>query len=147
MKLEQKVATITAVNPRKEQHGEKKVLAVDVGLKIACDASVLDQFDASLKGFVYGEHGPRYPELGSLGWGREFENCELRINKGEYKGVTVRKIHFLPETGEAVTVSCLATFYPENKHVGALSDLLQEQVVVTLAPTQQDLVDGQKAVA
>lgn len=144
MKLEQKVATVKSVNPRKERHGENLVLAMDVGLEVSCDSTVLEQFDPSFEGFLFAEHGPRYPELAALGWGREYEKCELKIDGAAYRGVTARKIHLKPDAGKSVKVDFMATFYPEPEQIGVLSEKLQEQVVISIEPMQTDLVDEQK---
>lgn len=147
MKLEQKVATVKSVNPRKERHGENLVLAMDVGLEVSCDSTVLEQFDPSFEGFLFAEHGPRYPELAALGWGREYEKCELKIDGATYRGVTARKIHLKPDAGKSVKVDFMATFYPEPTQVGVLSEKLQENVVISIEPMQTDLVDEQKQAA
>lgn len=144
MKLDQKVGKVLDVNPRKEHHGEGRALAVDVKLEVNCERDVLDQFDPQLGGLLFGEHGPRFPELGAVGWGREYENSILRINKLELKECTVRKISALPEPGDSVKVTFTATLYPSQKTVGELANLIQEDVAVSLEQTQVDLVDKVK---
>lgn len=145
MKLDGKVATVTAVNPRKERHGENLVLAIDVDLDVSCDATVLEQFDPSLEGFVFSEHGPRYPEIKALAWGRVYEKQALVMDGENFNGVTLRKIQLKPDAGKSVKVHVQATFYPEPEQVGWLSEQLQEQVVISTEPMQVDLVDQQKA--
>lgn len=142
--LQQLVAEVKNVNPRKERHGENLVLAVDVDLKISCTAEILDQLDLSLKNHVYGEHGPLFPEIGSYSWKREFENHDLKLGKSSFKEVTLRKLKFTPETGESVGVELQATWYPNAKDVGPLADLIGEQVTISSEPRQRDLVDEQK---
>lgn len=144
MKLDQLVAKVLDVNPRKEHHGENLALAVDVKLQVNCDAGVLDQFDPALRGFLFGEHGPRFPELGAVGWGREYEKSVVKINKLELKECTVKKIALLPEAGESVKLTFTATLYPAQKTVGELANLIQEDVAVSVEQTQVDLVDQQR---
>jgi hypothetical protein len=144
LKLENAVAKVASVNCRKERHGENLVLAVDVDLKISCTAEILDQLDPTLKEHVYGEHGPRYPEIGSYSWRREFENHELKLGKSTFKEVTLRKISFTPDAGESVALSLQATWYPNAKDVGPLADLIGERVTISTVPLQRDLVDEQK---
>lgn len=143
MKLEQKVAKVLDVNPRKEHHGENLALAVDVKLSVNCDAEILDQLEPTgkLREFLFGEHGPRFPELGAVAWGREYERSTLKVNKLELKDATVKKVSLEPGAGDSVKVNFTATLYPSQETVGKLANLIQEDVTVNLEQTQIDLVD------
>lgn len=147
MKLSKKVATLIDVNPRKEHHGEKLALALDVKLQVHCEAKELDQFDPALRGFLFGEHGPRFPELGAVNWGREYERAKVQIEDHKMKDVTIRKIEFLPEPGDSVQITFLATFYPEHELIGSLAELMKLEVRVSVEQTQLEitgLMDAQK---
>jgi hypothetical protein len=127
------------VNARKEHHGENLVLAVDVKLVVNCERDVLTQFDEGLDAFLFGEHGPRFPEIGAVNWEREYEGATLKINKLSLKDVTVKKVTLLPEPGDSVKVGFVATLYPATETVGKLADLIKEDVSVTLDQTQAEL--------
>lgn len=145
MKLDQKVAKVVDVNPRKEHHGEELALAVDVKLEVNCERDVLKQFDEGLDAFLFGDHGPRFPEIGAVNWEREYEGAALKINKLALKDVTIKKVTLLPEPGDTVKVGFVATFYPATEIVGKLADLIKESVSVTLDQTQRDLLtEGQE---
>lgn len=150
MRLDKKVGKVIAVNPRKEHHGESLALAVDVKLEVNCDRQVLAQFDQGLDAFLFGDHGPRFPEIGAVPWGREYERCIVRLDEIELREATVRKISLLPEQGDSVKVGFTATLYPAQEAVGELAELVQEDVVISIEQTQVDLVDkikGEKAAA
>lgn len=141
MKLQQKVGKVIAVNPRKEHHGENLALSVDVKVEANCTREDIAQFDPTLGDFLFGEHGPRFPEIGAVPWGREYERCIVKLNKVELKDTTVRKITLLPQEGESVKVGFMATLYPSQKTVGDLANLIQEDVAIEVEQTQVDLVD------
>lgn len=147
MKLDQVVARVIDVNPRKEHHGEQLVLAIDVKLEANCQRPILDQFDAGLDAFLFGEHGPRFPEIGAVSWNREYERATVKINKHTINDATIAKVALLPEVGDSVKVSFVATFYPATDMVGKLAELIKEDVSVTVEQTQKDLVDETKKAA
>lgn len=141
MKLKNKVATLINVNPRKEHHGEDLALACDVTLEAHCEKPDLAQFDKGLEDFLFGEHGPRFPELGSVAWGREYEKARVQIDDHKLKDVTIRKIELTPEPGDSLKVKFMATFYPATEVIGELADLMKSDVKVTVEQTQAELTD------
>lgn len=145
MKLDQAVARVIDVNPRKENHGENLALAVDVKLEANCTREILAQFDVGLDAFLFGEHGPRFPEIGAVSWDREYEHASVKINKHAVKDATIHKVTLLPEVGDCVKVGFVATFYPATDMVGKLAELIKEDVSITVEQTQADIVDQAKA--
>jgi hypothetical protein len=145
MKFRKRKANVTNVNNRKENHGEEKVLAIDVKFCVAGTPKLLDDFDARMREcFFLTEEGkenyPRFPEITSFKWGREYEDAKIRVGEEDFDEVKLKGFEFECKEGGVVELTFTASWRPNPDDVGALAELIKEEVTVSFT-TQFDLVD------
>lgn len=145
MKFRKRKASVINVNNRKETHGEEQVLAIDVKVKVSGTPKLLDDFDPQLRPhFFLTEEGkenyPRFPEIKSFKWGREYKDSTITLGEDKFDQVTLKNFEFECGEGGVVEVAFTASWLPQADDVGPLAELIKEDTNVAFT-TQFDLVD------
>lgn len=165
--IHRKAAKLVSVNLRAEKHGEDTQPAADIKLQANLEASALDAFDPSLRGWLFGKDADagndladqahdapnlRQPRIApQYDWVPRYAGYELTIHDlgisqagGELRigACEFNKIRFAPQEGGTVIVSWRLQFHPTEAQAGKLSTLIQETVDVSLlAPEGAGEVD------
>jgi len=137
-------ATITKVNPRKEKHGDKNVLACDVVMSTRIPASVLSCLDLagqSIEQHFWDNGLPRFPQINALTFEQKFEHHKIKIGASEYKDVKICKLKVNPLEGGMAFLHFTVQIRPSKQQVGILADLTEEQVDIEIEALQGDLLD------
>jgi len=161
--LDRSKATITAVTPRMEHHGDELVPAVSIRLDIPATNDVLTEFDPWLKGALYkrpdggqGElipdasHMPilRFPLMGEFEWAYQGAGYMVTLHNEFIDDIEIEDVSF-----NGVKIECKADGHvglsinvnakPTGSVIGALCQLLQHDINLTLtAPSLDDRVPG-----
>lgn len=147
------LCTLSNINVRTEKHGDEHVNAVDLKFTTDVHSSVLDQFDTSLRPFLFrkpsvGEQqnaiddltGVRLPTLKPLVLDEEFTGYTVRLPSPMNLRETVeliadlKKFSFDPVEGGSVAMAVTASCHPTAEQMSQLYDLLSEDVQVSLIP-------------
>lgn len=155
--LEKQKAKLTNLNARSEKHGEEHVGAADLAFTFDASNDVLSEFDPALKSSLYRkpdsngdqgellEGGPgwmpklRFPLMSAFKWKATLEKASLLISHGRHQ-VEFAEIKtadawaFEPKDGGTVSVSFRVQCYPDEKQIGRLFSMIQEDVELTLSP-------------
>lgn len=148
------------VNIRSEIHGEEKKTAVDLKLTVKTSNDILSEFDPSLKSALYAKaqasqaelvndpgHLPalKFPLMGPIKWAKEFAGYDLRIHWGTtgeqdivLQDCQVAKFSFDCMDGGSVLFSFRVSGHPDAKTIGRLSEMIQQNIEVTLQPPESD---------
>jgi hypothetical protein len=146
VKFRKRKCSVISVNNRKEHHGEEKVLAIDVKMKVTGTSKLLDDFDPTLRKSFFRsdepgqENMPRHPAIKSFDWGREFKDASIVLGENEYDEVSLGSFQFSCREGGVVDVIFTASWCPDADDVGPLAELIKEDTNVSFT-TQFDLVD------
>lgn len=152
-------AKLAHVNPRAEKNGEDNVLAADIKIELNAPNSVLDAFDKSLRKLLFrkaqtgeqsslpledndGLTGLRFPQLAPLRWDEDFPGYAMRLETGlglPQTGITIddvelKKFSIEPVEGGSVKLTFNLACHPDAETIGALCDLMQDVVELTLRP-------------
>jgi hypothetical protein len=167
--LSEHATKLVSVNPRAEKHGQENEPAMDLKLEVAAHSSLLNHFDAALRPLLFrkadvaGDQPSliegddltaiRSPQLGTIAWAEKFPGYELEVHAGLPSGksivlkeIELSKFRFEPINGGSVKVTFSVICHPDAKAAGALCQLVQEQVDISLRPPeveqrQADLAD------
>lgn len=166
--LERQQVRIVNFNPRKECHGEERVLAGDLKCEVTAGNAVLDHFDKSLRKTLYRKpHGSaeqtnlelggdgltelKMPHLAPLRWDDKFPGYELTIHFDlsdplAFDDVELTGFSFEALQGGSVKITFTAKMNVDKAQSGELSDLQMEDVEITLTPPKSD-GEAQQALA
>lgn len=159
-KLKKNPAALTDVNPRTEQHGDQKKLAVDLAFKIEMANDALDMFDDELRTMLYKKKPAeeveqddmlpiseltalRFPNIKKgIPWDWVGQGYRMEINVGITGAQDIYlidtkldKFKFELKEGGTVSIAFRLQGYPSATEVGRLSELLQLTCIdLTLEP-------------
>jgi hypothetical protein len=135
-------AEITHLSTRKDGGDEDRVLAADVKLRLA-NVPLADVlcFDEKLGEFLFLEGGAvRNCNLGPLSIIATLRNYSMQIaGRSSNVGVELKKISLAPKDSEVFTVALTVSFQPEADEIAVLAEYLQDEIDLTLAPTDGEL--------
>jgi DNA segregation ATPase FtsK/SpoIIIE-like protein len=144
-------ADIKHLNIRK-QGEDQEVLAVDIKLRAELRAEVLDSLmcedmndglaDATF--WMRSEdRAPVFPQLGEIGFSREYRNVQAKLCGFEVHGCTLKKFSFraLAEAKAETTFSVTIT-EPPPKLIDTLASMLADSVLIDFSCPQGDLLQG-----
>lgn len=166
LKFQQQNAEISSVNNRVEIHGEDKIPACDIGIKVSTSAAVLDCFAPGLKDSMYAppaasaqkrirgtgkddDAGPtlRFPALlGPLKIKKDWPGYHIKIDWGDLASsvsialddVRVTKFTAEPKDGGTCELSLQVQCHPSKEQYGEIAMLQQREVRVDLTPPTAD---------
>lgn len=159
--LQKHTVKVSNFNPRAEKNGDANVLAGDIKFEACCGRNVLDDFDASLRAMLFrvpaqgetlvtfndgdGATGLRMPKLKPLVWDEEFTGYTLTVHSGlglieplVIEGVDLSNFTFEALEGGSVKAGFRASCHPDQEQSGALCELIQEKVEISLDPPAND---------
>lgn len=153
--MTKQAAKVAAFNPRAEKHGEENVPAGDIKFQVAAHSTVLDHFHPGLRKLLYRKPGPgeqdelplgdgdgrvalAVPRLKGLSWDEDFPGYSLTIHNDFIDSLVLTvelcKFRFDAIEGGSVQLTFSARCEPDAAEAGALCQLIQEEVEITLAP-------------
>jgi mycofactocin precursor len=156
--LDKTKAKVAAVTPRMEHHGDELVPAVSIKLTVPTTNDVLSEFDPWLKGALYrrpdsgqGEliedasHMPiaKFPKMGAFDWDyRGIGYCaaihQEFIDDIVIEDVSIDGIRIEAMDGGHVLLHLRLGAKPNASTIGALCQLLQHDIEITLTEPQLD---------
>ena len=128
-------ATIKNLNVRKENHGEEKILAVDLKIEFSSLGKNLCLFfDDSVANFLWrGEDDEiRNFFLSPITYDVDVENCIVKIGKQKFGGCIVKKFSMEPLYGGLMKLGCHVILHPGENDVSKLAPLVQEDTSVVI---------------
>lgn len=151
------------VNVRAEQHGEEKEAAMDLKLEVICSNDKLSELHPSLKSAFYhyddqrsdmadqGSKEPgflphlKFPKMAdqAFKWDDEVKGAHLAIvvpgekKATELSDVKVNNLTFTPKEGGSVEICFRVQYKPDEKVMGKLAMLVQQDVDVTLTASDE----------
>lgn len=138
-------ATIKKVNPRKEKHGDKLILACDLTMTTKIPAEVLSCLDLageSIQQHFWNKDGvPRFPQICGLAFEHEFKHHKIKIGAKEYSDVKICKLKVNPVEGNVAFMNFTVQMRPSKSQIGILADLAEEQIEISIEALQGDLFD------
>lgn len=144
-----------------ELHGEKRMPAVDMKLKIQTSAEFLAELDPSLRGLLYrkAEKGEgdladhmskeptklRYPLMGPIKWDLELENYQMTVDIGlgdklsniVLPEVKVSNFLIIAKDGGTVEVTFSVRAHPDEKQAGRLYEKQAQDIFIMLMPPEE----------
>ncbi len=167
--LENQPATLTSVTPRTEVHGDERVFAISLGLKITGPNTLLDKLNPTLRHMVYMAKPDEEPELSGFEVSTPLLRCtvvDLLTLKGALEGWTlsidahldpedpikiggcrVDKFRCSPSQGGTVDLMFrIGSNDIDQDEAGWLCSHLSQEITITLTPPekQPDAIDGTK---
>ena len=141
---------MTSLNTRKENHGEEKVLAVDIKLEVNCGIEISDSLlgadDKKASHFLdslYGDDGSLvYWSIGNITFATDFEDCDVNLDNMKIKGCKLSKFSIHPKDQKQCVLTFNASYQPGKDQLEKLADLLMRDFKVTASPPP-DLFDDQ----
>lgn len=158
-------AKVSSVSPHAEKHGKENVPAISVKFDAKVPAIVLDGLDKTLRKILFrkpakdevvqgelpgtdeteGLTAKKYPNIPSLAWTEKLLGYQLDIGSGlestgllEIDDVKVSGFVIEAMDGGTVGLSFKCDFKSDAKLAGALCQMLQETVEISLASPQAD---------
>lgn len=132
--------TISHINARKEGPDDDKVLAVDLKLALVTSSSIFALFDEKLQVFLFTDIGAvRNTMIGAIPFGFELEDYRLEAVGGTFFGVRVKKFTVAPKDNFQAEVSFQVSFKPSGDEVARMAEFLQEDMEISLQPTNEEL--------
>jgi hypothetical protein len=161
LKLEKQAARLTNLNARSEKHGEEHVPAADLSFTFDASNDVLSEFDPALKSSLYrkpdanGDQGElldqpgwmpklRFPLMSAFKWKTSLDKGSLVVEHGRHR-VEFAEIKtadgwsFEPKDGGTVSVTFRVQCYPDEKQIGRLFSMIQEDVELSLWPAKPEV--------
>lgn len=139
------LATIKKVNPRKEKHGDKLVLAADLKFYAKVPAVSLTCFDLegqSVHAHFWDSDGrPRFSQICGLTFEQKFDFHVITIGAKEYRDVLICKVTVNALEGNVAGVTFTVQLRPSKQQMGILCDLAEEQVEISTMALQGDLLE------
>lgn len=155
-------AKLSSVNPRAELHGEDPKTAVDIKFVVVMENTVLDSFDKHLRPALFefahddyeedladqgtdrgDDYRPvlRFPSLGKFPWDYKGAGYRLIIAQG-FSGdedlilikTEIDKFKLQLKQGGSCEVEFRVIAHPNQADMGALCELIQHDVDITLEP-------------
>lgn len=152
-------AKLTSFNPRAELHGDEPKPAADIRIDVNVESGELAHFSPTLRGFLFhkdsaanndlvnAQHDApnlRFPLMGAIKWGAEYQGYTLKIAHGiggsdlVLQLCEVNAFVFDPKEGGTVHISMRVQCHPDEKQFGKLCQMISETIDVTLDPPQAD---------
>ena len=131
------LATLKALNVRKEGPDDEKIVAVDVKLEFKkVDRRLCDYFDDAIAEFLWrGETDAlivRNPFLKPLAYVNSIKDATITIGTHEYSGCDVGKFQIEPQDGGVITFTCSATVNPNEADIADLAKAVQDDTQVSI---------------
>lgn len=146
-------AQVAHLNVREEIHGDEHVLALDITVKADVANDFLDQLSPGLRVALYGPAAQsdidaghvtvvRFPACKVLDWEGEMKAAALVIHGGRKADnldftADINKLVLSLKDGGTVSIKFRAQVLPDPGQVGQLSDVLGEDVKVSVKPLAQ----------
>jgi len=166
--LEKQKVLLASVNCRAENHGEDKVLAIDMKFAAKLSNEVLIEFDPSLKSFLFKEADAgqaelsledatrlsalRFPNMGSVGWKADLEGYAFKLHygaggKSDVKLIDckVNNFRLTPQEGGSVEVSFRVQANPLPTEMPRILEYLQREAEIDLLPPEMQQEELQEA--
>lgn len=158
LNFDKHAAKIANLNTRAEKHGEDNEPAAYVKIEMHVTQTVLDSFDPVLRKFLFREPEKfdqlelqvdgeslwtalRCKNLKPLQWEQDFPGYRLLIGSElglspevEIEGAELKRFVIDAIEGGSVKLSFTATCHPDEKTVGALYLMIQNDIVLTMIP-------------
>ena len=160
-------AVLSSVNPRSEIHGEEKVPAGDLKLKVQLGNDCLAMFHPQLKSMLYhydkneAEHDDlvekaaqkdanyaphqRFPQIPSISWKDEMIGAKVIVHTGIDKKsdivldpCNVNSISLEPQNGGTVIVNFRVQTHPDEKAFGKLCGMVGTTIKVSVEPPKPE---------
>jgi len=160
-------ALLTSVNPRSEMHGEDKVPAGDLKLKVQLSNDCLAMFHPQLKSMLYhfdikqaedddlvekakeqeNGYAPhlRFAEIPSISWKGEMVGAKVTIHSGIEKKsdivldpCNVNAVSLEPQNGGTVIVTFRVQTHPDEKQFGKLCGMIGTDIKVSVEPPKSE---------
>jgi hypothetical protein len=158
--FEKQPARLVNFNPRAEKHGPERKPAGDVFLSLVVDRSVLAAFDPVLPQMLFHQHGeahanpdevaaldPRLPFLEALKWDQKYPGYGIDVSFGlellppiALDSMQLSDFVIEAQKGGTARLSFRASGHPTTEQSGELCALIQQDVIVSLIPPQEDAV-------
>lgn len=168
--LKEQNAKLSNLNLRAELHGEEHKIACDLQFEIKVSNDVLSEFDASLKSAIYraADAGDapiddmfkdqpgylpkiKFPLMSPFKWGYENAGYAVTVHLGVSGKADilmilckVDKFRFDCQDGGTVIVCFRVIAHPEPDDIGRLSEMIQQELSITLQPPSADEVFQQQ---
>jgi hypothetical protein len=131
------LATIKALNIRKEGEDDEKIVAVDVKLEFKkVDRRLCAYFDSAIEEFLWrGETDAlmvRNAFLKPLAYVNSIKDATIVIGTHEYSGCDVGKFQIEPQDGGVITLTCSATVNPNEADIADLAKAVQDDTQVSI---------------
>lgn len=160
LQLERQKAKLTNLNPRAEKHGEEHIPAADLHFAFDAPNDVLSEFDPALKSSLYrkpdgngdqqeliNEPGYlpklRFPKMSGFKWETVIKESVLVLHVGRsdiaLDFADADQFKFEPMDGGTVMVSFRVQCHPNEKQIGQLYRLIQEDVEISLRQPEHAL--------
>jgi hypothetical protein len=119
------IATLKNLNVRKENHRDKKVLAVDLKLQFkSLPQELCDFFDVALLDFFWrADMSVRNIFVEPVSYDVELENCSVHVGGTTYHGATVKRFTLEPLDGGRIKLDCHVILHPGDSAESEVSDL------------------------
>ena len=165
--LEATAATLTSVTPRTEVHGEDRVFAISLGLKITGANTLLDKLTPALRHMIYMAKPDATPELPGVEESTPLLRCpgvELLTLKATLEGWTLAVDHGINESEPITLGGCrldkfrvapsqggtvdlmfrIGSNDVDAEEAGLLCSHLSQEITITLTPPekQPEAIDG-----
>lgn len=158
--LLKKKALLSSVNCRAENHGEDKVLGVDMKFLAKVSNDELIEFDPTLKSFLFKEADSgqeelaledatrmsalRFPNMGSIGWKLDLTGYAFKLHygvgaKSDVKLIDckVNSFRFTPQEGGSVEVSFRVQANPLPAEMPRILEYIQKEAEIDLLPPEE----------
>ena len=120
-------ATLTSVTPRTEVHGDDKVFAISLGLKITGPNTLLDKLTPALRHMIYTAKPDATPELPGVEESTPLLRCpgvELMTLKAALEGWTLAVDHGIDEADPITLGGCKVDKFKVAPSQGGTVDLM-----------------------
>ena len=166
--LHNQLSVLNNVNVRAENHGEDKVLGIDLKLSLTLSNDVLGEFDPDLKTalFKVPETGQeeldleeatrlsalKFPSMGSIGWGSDLKGYKFKLHYGiggEQSDVIlqdckVNSFRFTPKEGGSVEISVRVQANPQLSDMPKVLEYLGREATIDLLPPEEQEPEQQE---
>lgn len=125
--LDSTPATLMSVTPRTEVHGEDRVFAISLGLKITGANTLLDKLTPALRHMIYTAKPDSEPELPGVEESTPLLRCpgvELITVKASFEGWTLEVDHGIDETDPIALGGCRVDKFRVAPSQGGTVDLM-----------------------
>lgn len=158
--LLKQAVVLANLNVRAENHGEDKVLAVDMKFSAKLGNDVLSEFDPTLKSALFKKPDQgqeeldlddatrlsalRFPHMASIGWGLDLKGYAFKLHYGaggrsdvKLIDCKVNSFRFAPQEGGSVEVSFRVQANPLPAEMPKILEYIQKEAEIDLLPPEE----------